>query len=769
MAQVIPFVAKILATKIIAGITVAAVVKTAAVYAISQMLTKSARSKASGLGSGTDLTMTREPAPVRRIVYGETRVSGPMAFANISGDKNSTLSLAILLAAHECEAVGAYLVDDEQVTPGAGGDVTTGTFAGKLSLVSHLGDQTTADSLLMANAPGVWTSAHVLRGITYLASKLTYDTDVYSGGLPNLSVILRGKKLYDPRTSTTAWSSNPALILRDYLANTDYGLGCTADEIDDALIIEAANICDETVSGSARYACNGTFTTDAEPATIIETILSTMAGSITYSGSKFRVFAGAYSAPTVALDESDMAGAIEFQPTTGIREACNIVKGTFTSPADLYQARDFPQYRADAHITEDGEEIATDLDLAWVSNSSQARRLAKIYERRARNGGAATLKCKLTAFRCQTGETIAVNNTRLGWDEKEFTVQEWRFAIAGDGTLGVELTCRETASNIYDWDASDEVALTRTSTISNPPTTMENVTGAATGAATESLPGGDFSDIQGNLFAAAPVGGLQWRGAGENLTLYGHSEYTPSDGSGVSSPPKKYRVRTLSGSVRLLRHVGPSVFTYNGYTATLSGAATYDLDGAYASTGAHTGVGDINQSSCGWSSDHTGPVSDCPNCADLPASVTTRTSKVVTGNGSVWYGSYRADLSVEYTEQMRIDFYLDTVALGAWGTKRGESAWKPRTSGFKFWYSTEHGRGAWTNAVPGWTYRIDVPTEVIEYGSTGDWTAGATESTSVTADSAGNLSLPEFALTVERGWRRRGTGEYTITPLEAGE
>lgn len=574
-----PQVLMIAFPKVIA-VVVGALIKTAAVYAVSRMLTKSARSKTSGLGSGSDLVMSREPAPVRRIVYGETRVSGPMAFANISGNKNSTLCLAILLAAHECEAIGAYLVDDEQVTPGVGGAVTAGTYAKKLSMVSHLGEQTSADSLLMANAPGVWTSAHVLRGITYLAAKLTYDTDVYCGGLPNLSVILRGKKLYDPRTSATAWSSNPALILRDYLTNADYGLSCTADEIDDALIIAAANICDEAVAlksggSEARYRCNGTFTTDAEPATIIETILSTMAGSITYSGGKFRVFAGAYSAPTVVLDEDDMAGAIEFQPAAGIREACNIVKGTFTSPADLYQPRDFPRFADASHITADGEEIATDLDLAWVSSSAQAQRLAKIYERKARLGGTVTLKCKLSAFRCQTGETIAVSNTRLGWSEKVFTVQEWRFAIASDGSLGVELTCRETASSIYDWEASDEVALTSTSAISNPTTTMENVTGAAA----NSVPG-TYDDLNGGTGGGAPLGSIVVQARGGKWTLKGYAEWTDP-----STPPRRYLTKTMAGSAYGTGNSGctttysaSGACTLNPSTDVWTNGATYSLE-----------------------------------------------------------------------------------------------------------------------------------------------------------------------------------------------
>ena len=53
-----------------------------------------------------------------------------------------------------------------------------------------------------------------------------------------------GKKLFDPRDDTTAWSDNPALCVRDYLTNSDYGLGEAAANIDDDQVEIAADVCD---------------------------------------------------------------------------------------------------------------------------------------------------------------------------------------------------------------------------------------------------------------------------------------------------------------------------------------------------------------------------------------------------------------------------------------------------------------------------------------------------------------------------------------------
>ena len=69
-----------------------------------------------------------------------------------------------------------------------------------------------------------------------------------------VTAVIKGKKVYDPRTSTTAWSDNPALCcMRDYLTsgkegtNTtiyNYGLSEDIESVDDDLVTIAANVCD---------------------------------------------------------------------------------------------------------------------------------------------------------------------------------------------------------------------------------------------------------------------------------------------------------------------------------------------------------------------------------------------------------------------------------------------------------------------------------------------------------------------------------------------
>lgn len=73
------------------------------------------------------------------------------------------------------------------------------------------------------------------------------------GGYPNpatrpwpgsVRARVKGLECLDTRTSTTAWTANPAVCLRDFLTNKTYGAGIDSSLIDDTSFETAADFCD---------------------------------------------------------------------------------------------------------------------------------------------------------------------------------------------------------------------------------------------------------------------------------------------------------------------------------------------------------------------------------------------------------------------------------------------------------------------------------------------------------------------------------------------
>ncbi len=68
-------------------------------------------------------------------------------------------------------------------------------------------------------------------------------------GNPNVTCVVRGKKVLDTRTGKVAYSTNPAMCTRDFLLSKRYGGGrwVTKELIDEQSFIEIADYCDEEI------------------------------------------------------------------------------------------------------------------------------------------------------------------------------------------------------------------------------------------------------------------------------------------------------------------------------------------------------------------------------------------------------------------------------------------------------------------------------------------------------------------------------------------
>ena len=427
--------------------------------AVSQAMNKGS---SGGVNSGSTIT-GRNPLSPHQVIYGQTRVGSNIVYMEGTND-NKYLHIVVAIAGHEIDAIEKYYFNDEEVTIDGSGNVTAGSYANKVRIQSKLGtDDQTAFSDLVSASDALWTSNHRLRGRAVVYIRLEYDQDKFPSGMPNFSFQVRGKKVYDPRSATTVWSANPALCIADYLTNTRYGLGCVySNEIDEAALIAAANVCDEYVTlypfgTENKYELHGSILTSGTPEDIINQMLTSMAGKAVWTSGKWRILAGSYSTPTLTFGEDDLRSGFTVQSLVSRRENFNCIKGVFVSAQDKYMSVDFPPLISDVFIALDnGEPVYKNITLPFTTSVTMAQRLSKIELLKARQQITLTLPLKLQGLKSNVGDIVYVNNTRMGWSSKAFEVVAMSMSL--DEAPGVDLDLREISTDVYDWSTSEEQA-----------------------------------------------------------------------------------------------------------------------------------------------------------------------------------------------------------------------------------------------------------------------------------------------------------------------
>ena len=453
--------------------------------------------------TGYNVTTTSSVAD-HQIVYGKTKVAGVRVFDATTGTDNNLLHRVLAFTGHEIDSFDEIYINDTLVNtvdangfvinvilpdgpdpnnPYAGGTVSD-RWTAKLSpdgsplppeavaptirIKTHLGaDDQEADATLVSEV-GNWTTSHRLRGISYLYVRFSFNRNTFPNGVPEVSAVIKGKKVYDPRTDTTAWSDNPALCIRDYITNGTYGLGESTDNLDDTLFTTAANVCDyynyPTLTGEARYTLNGSFTTAAAPYDLMQNMLSSMGGLAWYAQGKWRIKPAYWTEAAVDFSEDDLRSSISVSTRHSRRDNFNTVNGVWKGEASSWQPTDFPPVTNSDFITADnGQELSTDLNLSFTSDVGMARRIANIYLERNRQQLTVMASFGMRAFQVQVGDNVRLTNSRFGWTNKEFEVVSWTFGLVDNNDLQVHMTLREISENVFD-DIADGAIYERDNT-----------------------------------------------------------------------------------------------------------------------------------------------------------------------------------------------------------------------------------------------------------------------------------------------------------------
>jgi hypothetical protein len=494
MPQAIPLIALYTGTAITSVVTTLQVAALATSVAVAQVQARKQARKAAQAAEAArrDLMVTiRGSVEPRRIIYGRRRVGGVLSFPHSSNVENRVLHQVLALAGHEIDAYERVYFNDDllefqgSTLPAAtfsletGGKYAIGTAAAARVTGYPGAPSQTADAALIAVSGGKWTAAHRGDGVAYAIVQTNWVPDIFTQGLPSVSAVVRGARLYDPRTGSTAWSRNAALVIRDYLLRVWPNAA-----IDEASFQAAANVCDEWITVNTagnpdaarwvtaldaevaagtweslgggsyrqrRYTCDVTITEDDLPGDVLEKMQDTCAGFLTLTGGVWRLVAGAYTAPSLTLTADDLRDAPAFIPHPPRRDLANVIKGSWSGPSSNYVAAAYPAVTAPAFVTADGGELALDVPLEGISDPVRAQRRAQIALKRARLG-TLSFPAKLgVALALRPGDTVGITLPLFGWTAKVFRVEGW--ALSDD--LGVDLTLREDSADVWAWTLAD--------------------------------------------------------------------------------------------------------------------------------------------------------------------------------------------------------------------------------------------------------------------------------------------------------------------------
>jgi hypothetical protein len=444
---------------------------------IGKMTSKSMDAAGGNFGSKF---ATRAALAPRQIVYGKCRIGGTMVHIETTGTDNYLLHMVVALAGHEIEELTNLRLNDINCTTStstiSGSTVYTVTNAdfrnsendnkldGNGALVRYTfqdGSQTAVDGFMNAQLTTMGTTDKFL-GVAYIYIQMVFDAEKFGGGQPAVSFLVKGKNIYDPRTSANATTdlqrSNPALIIRDYLTNTQYGLKAKASEINDTTnaggIASAANTCDQNVTladgitTETRYTANGFTHFSANGNGVLEGLLSSMAGKMSYVNGQFTVFAGASQSPSLTITDDELLSPISVSTNSTSGELYNSVKPIYVDAALNYISTDAEVFQDATLLSNDtpsGESTANyvkqmETQLPFTVTDTMAQRLGRIALRSQRQTTSLSVLVSLQFMRCQPNDWVYLTNERLSYNQKVFEVLSTNMEVIQDDDVPVIAT-----------------------------------------------------------------------------------------------------------------------------------------------------------------------------------------------------------------------------------------------------------------------------------------------------------------------------------------
>ncbi len=427
------------------------------------------------------------------VVYGERLVGGVKvhkwvtdSITGLTGIKNENrknayLHMIVAFCHGEIESFEKFYVNDDHLSAGRYMNnyfVATRTGAEGQSVITQAVDN-------ISN----WDDTMIGNRVAYAYFVFYQDKDqkIWRGE-PNIQAVVRGRKIYDPRTGTTEYSKNNALASLDWLTDDLYGRGLSLADCDVNAFIEKANFCDESTQSTitkTKYVIDPILERPV-PSTTIEVVdigryeiaavldtSDTLLANYRRLLQSFRAFPrrsdGKVSLevetsglPVMTFDSAldQINGAINWQ-VSGQKERYNSFTVVFPSKDNRYERDEATYPDPDSQLYTDwlaednGKELVGRLEVNTLASKSAALQTAEIAAKRSRFGGSLNINVDSRARLLEGGDIIGVSDVSFGWTNKPFRVD--KVSERENGTFDLKLVEHE--NSVYPWSGSswDEI------------------------------------------------------------------------------------------------------------------------------------------------------------------------------------------------------------------------------------------------------------------------------------------------------------------------
>lgn len=352
------------------------------------------------------------------VVYGERRIGGVRTYMGVTGSNKQYLHLVLALCEGEVEEIGDVYLDDVISTDSK--------FDGKLLIGKSLGTPDgQAPGELVLSVPG-YSDNHRLKGVAFVYVRLLHDPEVFRG-IPDITCVVKGRKVLDIRDDTVKYSTNPVLCLHDYLTNPIFGRDLDEGLLDEQSFIDAADFCDSTMEAYAggptisAFSLNVILDTSRKVWDNTNTILKNFNGKLPWVAGLYTVVVERDEPTVFAFDEDNIHGSWSFNGSS-MRESYNHVKASFTNP-DLNWRSDLVVSDSDVYLEEDDDFVrGQNIQLIGETNPYRALGRAETHLKRSRINTGVGFSADLSALGVPPGALVTVSHRTPGWSNKEFRV-----------------------------------------------------------------------------------------------------------------------------------------------------------------------------------------------------------------------------------------------------------------------------------------------------------------------------------------------------------